>query len=108
MEISQSVMIGMIILFSIGIVILFLKNNKFKEETKRLNEVLALKDSTIENYEKSRVAVKEVLANIELIDKVMPLLDKKESPRVIADKLNIPLSSIELIIKLHKLKQSKV
>ena len=108
MQISQSVMIGVIILLAIGVVILFLKNSKFKEEAQRLNEVLTLKDNTIKNYEKSRVAVKEVLDNIELIDKVMPQLDKKESPRVIADKLNIPLSNIELIIKLHKLKQSKV
>ena len=108
MEVHESVMLGVIILLCISVIILFLKNNKSREETKRLTEVLALKDTTIKNYEKSRVAVKEVLDNIEFIDKVMPLLDKKESPRVIADSLSIPLSSIELIIKLHKLKQSKV
>ena len=63
-----------------------------------------MKDVTIANYEASRVAVKDVIDNFSLVEEVMPLINAGESKKTVSEKLDIPLSKIELIIKFDKLK----
>jgi len=106
MTIIQSAVFLSIIILLLVLIILFVKNNKLQEELKHLEEILILKNKTIENYKKSRVAVKEVLENISLIEQVLPLIEEKESKRIIADKFKISLTQVEMIIKLDKLKKS--
>ncbi|SFV58727.1 hypothetical protein MNB_SV-3-1424 [hydrothermal vent metagenome] len=73
-------------------------------ENKKLQEILALKDTTIANYEASRVAVSDVVENYSSLDDVMTLINAGESNVSVSEKLNIPLSKIELIIKFDRLK----
>jgi len=88
-------------------VIMFFSNRSLKREIKVLKEVLAVKDTTISNLEASRVAVKDVIENISAHDEVMQLVEAGESREAISEKLGIPVSKIELIIKFDKLKKEK-
>jgi len=95
-------------LLALLVIILFMlvsKNSKLAKENKKLNEILDVKNVTIENYEASRVAVKDVIENFSSLDDVMGLINAGESKASVSEKLGIPVSKIELIIKFDKLKK---
>lgn len=95
-------------LLALLVVILFTlisKNSKLAKENKKLNEILEVKNVTIANYEASRVAVKDVIENFSSLDEVMELINAGESKASVSEKLGIPVSKIELIIKFDKLKK---
>ncbi|HSR74307.1 MAG TPA: hypothetical protein VLL31_05645 [Sulfurovum sp.] len=100
MEILSILVLLVVILF-----IMVSQNNKLREENKKLNEILEVKNATISNYEASRVAVKDVMENFSMLDEVMTLIDAGESREAVAEKLGIPVSKVELIIKFDKLKK---
>jgi len=97
---------GFILLLLLLIMILF-KNRKLKTEIRILKEVLALKDTTISNFEASRVAVKDVIENLSSHEEVMALVDAGVSRSEISEKMGIPVNKVELIIKFDKIKKEK-
>jgi hypothetical protein len=101
------ILMGAFVLVLVLLIVLFFKNRALKTEIKKLREILTLKDTTIANFEASRVAVKEVIENISSHDEVMALVDAGESRAEISKKLNIPENKIELIIKFDKIKKEK-
>jgi len=107
MENISMVMFGSLVVLLVVLLVFVGKNSKLRLENKKLKEILAVKDTTIANYEASRVAVSDVIENFSSLDDVMVLISKGESKMSISQKLNIPLSKIELIIKFDKLKNKK-
>jgi len=107
MEMMDMIVLGLLALLVIILFIFMNKNSKLSAENKKLTEILEIKDVTIANYEASRVSVSEVIENISSLDEVMELIHKGESKADISEKLNIPLSKIELIIKFDKLKNKE-
>ena len=101
------ILIGSFILVLILLIMMLFKNRTLKTEIKKFKEILALKDTTIENFEASRVAVKDVMEHISSHDEVMALVDAGESRATISEKLGIPENKIELIIKFDKIKKEK-
>ena len=91
-------------------ILFYLHNNnkKLAAENKALQEILEVKDTTISNLQASRVAVKDVIENFSAHDEVMQLIDAGESRESISEKLGIPTSRIELIIKFDKIKKENV
>ena len=104
MEIIDMIVLGLLVLLVIILFALMRKNAKLSDENKKLTEILEVKDVTIANYEASRVAVKDVIENFSSLDDVMMLINQGESKASISQKLNMPLSKIELIIKFDKIK----
>ncbi len=102
----EYMILGLILLL-IGI-LFFLHNNnkKLAAENKVLQEILVVKDTTISNLHASRVAVKDVIENFSAHDEVMQLVEAGESRESISEKLGIPTSRIELIIKFDKIKNA--
>lgn len=80
------------------------QNMKLEKEIKTLQEVIAVKDTTIENFKASRVTVQEVLENINHIDEVMQHIKAGETRQETAEKLGMPLNRVETIVKLYKIK----
>ena len=107
MEMTDMIVLGLLVLLVIILFTLMSKNSKLSLENKKLTEVLEVKDVTIANYEASRVAVTDVIENFSSLDEVMKLINTGESKVSVSEKLNIPLSKIELIIKFDKLKNKK-
>ena len=103
----NEMILGLMVLLFVVLVMMFFSNRKLKNELKLLNEVLAIKETTISNLEASRVAVKDVLENFSASDEVMALVDAGESRESISEKLGIPINKIELIIKFDKIKKEK-
>ena len=104
----QMMDITVLSLLALLVIILFMlvsKNSKLAKENKKLNEILEVKNVTIANYEASRVAVKDVIENFSSLDDVMELINAGESKASVSEKLGIPVSRIELIIKFDKLKK---
>ena len=104
----QMMDITILSLLALLVIILFMlvsKNSKLAKENKKLNEILDVKNATIANYEASRVAVKDVIENFSSLDDVMGLINAGESKASVSEKLGIPVSKIELIIKFDKLKK---
>lgn len=104
----QMMDITVLSLLALLVIILFMlvsKNSKLAKENKKLNEILEVKNVTIANYEASRVAVKDVIENFSSLDEVMELINAGESKASVSEKLGIPVSKIELIIKFDKLKK---
>jgi K+-transporting ATPase c subunit len=104
----QMMDIAILSLLALLVIILFIlvnKNSKLAKENKKLNEILEVKNTTISNYEASRVAVKDVIENFSSLDDVMELINAGESKASVSEKLGIPVSKIELIIKFDKLKK---
>jgi hypothetical protein len=97
--------LALLALLVIILLVLMGKNSKLAKENKKLNEILDVKNVTIANYEASRVAVKDVIENFSSLDDVMELINAGESKASVSEKLGIPLSKIELIIKFDKLKK---
>jgi hypothetical protein len=107
MEMTDMIVLVLLALLVIILIIFMNKNAKLQTQNKKLTEILAIKDVTIANYEASRVAVSDVLENFSSLDDVMTLINAGESKVSVSEKLNIPLSKIELIIKFDKLKKKK-
>ena len=101
------ILMGSFVIALILLIVMLFKNRTLKTEIKKLREILTLKDTTIANFEASRVAVKDVIENISSHDEVMALVESGESRAVIAEKLDIPENKIELIIKFDKIKKEK-
>jgi len=104
----QTIDITVLSLLGLLVIILLMlmsKNSKLAKENKKLNEILDVKNMTIANYEASRVAVKDVIDNFSSLDDVMELINAGESKASVSEKLGIPVSKIELIIKFDKLKK---
>ncbi len=104
MAMIDIIVLGLLVLLVIILFTLLKKNAKIQDENKKLTEILEVKDITIANYEASRVAVKDVIENFSSLDDVMTLINSGESKASVSQKLNIPLSKIELIIKFDKIK----
>jgi len=96
---------GIIAALVLVIFYLLTVNSKLKKEKKVLQEILEVKDTTIQNLQASRVAVKDVIENLSAHDEVMALLAEGKSREEIADELGIPISKIELIIKFDRIKK---
>ena len=105
MEMMDMIVLGLLIMLVIILFTLMSKNSKLSAENKKLTEIMEVKDVTIANYEASRVAVNDVIENFSSLDDVMVLINAGESKAAVSEKLNIPLSKIELIIKFDKLKK---
>ncbi len=102
----EYMILGLILLL-IGILFFLHSNNKkLAAENKVLQEILVVKDTTISNLHASRVAVKDVIENFSAHDEVMQLVEAGESRESISEKLGIPTSRIELIIKFDKIKNA--
>ena len=101
------ILMGSFALVTFLLIFMVFKNIKLKKEIQMLKEVLTVKDTTISNFEASRVAVKEVIENFSSHDEVMKLLEAGESRADISQKLGIPVNKIELIIKFDKIKKEK-
>ena len=102
MDITVLVLLALLVII---LLMLMSKNSKLAKENKKLNEILDVKNVTIANYEASRVAVKDVIDNFSSLDDVMELINAGESKASVSEKLGIPVSKIELIIKFDKLKK---
>lgn len=87
---------------------LYNRNKKLAAQKRALQEILEMKEITISNLQASQVAVKDVIENFSAHDKVMQLIDTGESKESISEKLSIPISRIELIIKFDKIKKEHV
>jgi FixJ family two-component response regulator len=98
-------MAGVIIVLLILLMTSYNANSKLKEEISVLKEILEVKEKTIENFQASRVAVKDVIENLSSHEEVMALVEAGEENAKIAQKLGIPESKIELIIKFDKIKK---
>ncbi len=105
MQTFDITVLALLALLVIILLMLMGKNSKLAKENKKLNEILDVKNVTIANYEASRVAVKDVIDNFSSLDDVMELINAGESKASVSEKLGIPVSKIELIIKFDKLKK---
>ncbi|WP_309497282.1 sigma-70 family RNA polymerase sigma factor [Sulfurovum sp.] len=105
MDMIDFIVLGLLALLVIILFILISKNSKLYKENQQLTEILEMKNITISNYEASRVAVKDVMENFSSLDDVMSLINAGESKATVAEKLGMPVSRIELIIKFDKLKK---
>jgi len=105
MEMIQVVLFGVVALLVIVVSVLATKQSKLTKENAQLKQILEMKNTTIENYEASSVAVKDVIENFSSLDDVMSLINAGESQASVSEKLGMPVSRIELIIKFDKLKK---
>ena len=105
MPIMEIAVIGLMVVLVVVLIGQISKNSKMAAENKKLREILEVKNATIANYEASRVAVKDVIENFSSLDSVMDLINAGESKAAVSEKLGIPVSRIELIIKFDKLKK---
>ncbi len=105
METMDLLILGLVVILLVIVFTLLSKNSKLSSENKKLGEILEMKDTTISNYEASRVAVTDVIENFSALDSVMELISAGESKASVSEKLGIPVSKIELIIKFDKLKK---
>ena len=104
----EYIILGLVLLLTGMLSYLYNNNKKLKAENKVLQEILEVKDTTISNLQASRVAVKDVIENFSAHEEVMQLVDAGESRENISEKLGIPTSRIELIIKFDKIKKEHV
>jgi hypothetical protein len=102
------VVIVLLVLLVLVLFGLISENNRLKKENSVLNDVLEKKDLTISNLEASRVAVKDVIENFSISDVVMEALEAGESREEVSQRLGIPVSRIELIIKFDKIKKEHI
>ena len=104
-EMAVWIMAAAIVVLLVLLMVSYSANSKLKEEKRVLQEIIEVKDKTIENFQASRVAVKDVIENFSMHDDVMALVEAGESHADIANKLGIPENKIELIIKFDKIKR---
>jgi len=104
----EYIILGLVLLLAGILFYLYNNNKKLTAENKVLQEILEVKDITISNLQASRVAVKDVIENFSAHEEVIQLVDAGESRESISEKLDIPTSRIELIIKFDKIKKEHV
>ncbi len=104
----EYILLGLVLLLTGLLFYLYDHNKKLAVENRALQEIIEVKDITISNLQASRVAVKDVIENFSAHDEVMQLIDAGESRESISEKLGIPTSRIELIIKFDKIKKEHV
>ncbi|MEA3433723.1 MAG: sigma-70 family RNA polymerase sigma factor [Campylobacterota bacterium] len=102
----EYILLGLVILLTGLLFYLYNDNKKLTAENRALQEIMEVKDTTISNLQASRVAVKDVIENFSAHDEVMQLIDAGESRKSISEKLGIPISRVELIIKFDKIKNA--
>jgi len=102
----EYIVIGLLLLLAALLFYLYNNNKKLAAENRILQEIMEVKNTTISNLQASRVAVKDVMENFSAHDEVMQLIDAGESRESISEKLGIPVSRIELIIKFDKIKNA--
>ena len=102
----EYIFLGLVLLLTGMIFYLYDHSKKLRAENRALQEIMEVKDITISNLQASRVAVKDVIENFSAHDEVMQLIDAGESRESISEKLSIPISRIELIIKFDKIKNA--
>ncbi len=105
MDIIDQLIMGLVTILLVIVVTLLSKNAKLNSKNRQMEEILALKDTTISNYEASRVSVTDVIENFSALDSVMERINAGESKADVSEKMGIPLNKIELIIKFDKLKK---
>ena len=105
MGLIDFIVLGLLALLVVILFVLMSKNSKLNKENQQLMEILEIKNITIANYEASRVAVKDVMENFSSLDEVMTLINAGESKESVAEKLGMPVSRVELIIKFDKIKR---
>jgi len=93
------------ILLLILAIFLLYSNKKLTDNIKVLKKTLALKDTTIENFEASRLLVKDVMESFPYYDKVVTLLKEGNDRKAIAKKLNIDMDKITIIVKMNILEK---
>jgi len=93
-----------ILLLTLAIFLLY-SNKKLTDNIKVLKKTLALKDTTIENFEASRLLVKDVMKSFHYYDKVVTLLKEGNDRKTIAKKLNIDIDKVEIIVKMNILEK---
>ena len=101
----EYILLGLLLLLIGLLFYLYNKNKKLAAENRVLQEIMEVKNITISNLQASRVAVKDVIENFSAHDEVMQLIDAGESRESISEKLGIPTSRVELIIKFDKIKK---
>ena len=99
------IMAGAIVVLLILLMMSYSANSKLKEEKRVIEEIMAVKEKTIENLQASRVAVKDVIENFSRHGDVMALVEEGKSVEEIAHTLGIPVNKVELIIKFDKIKK---
>ena len=104
----EYVVLGLLLLLTGVLFYLYDNNKKLMKENRVLQEIIEVKDITLSNLQASRVAVKDVIENFSAHDEVLQLIDVGESRESISEKLGIPASRIELIIKFDKIKKENV
>ena len=102
----EYILLGLVLLLTGMIFYLYDHNKKLAAKNRALQEIMEVKDITISNLQASRIAVKDVIENFSAHDEVMQLIDAGESRESISEKLGIPTSRIELIIKFDKIKNA--
>ena len=107
MDVLDYIVIGLLVLLVLVLLGLLSENRKLKKQNEVLNQVLETKDVTIANLEASRVAVKDVIENFSISDEVMAGIEDGESREEISQRLGIPVSRIELIVKFDKIKKEQ-
>ncbi|MBD3791301.1 MAG: sigma-70 family RNA polymerase sigma factor [Campylobacterales bacterium] len=99
------IVVGLLLLLVLVLLGLISENRRVKKENDLLTKVLKTKDTTIANLEASRVAVKEVIENFSVSDEVIAGIEAGESREALSERLGIPVSRIELIVKFDKIKK---
>lgn len=89
------------------LIVMLFKNRSLKKEIKVLKEILEVKETSSNNIEVPRVAVKEDIDDFSSHDEVMKLVEAGESMESISEKLGIAANKIELIVKFDKIKREK-
>jgi hypothetical protein len=100
--------IGIPAVLAIALLYLLFVNSALKREKRVLQEILEVKDTTIQNLQASRVAVKDVIENLSAHDEVMALVAEGKSREEISAALGMPVNKVELIIKFDKIKKDHV
>jgi hypothetical protein len=88
------IMLGVLVLLIIILIGLIKENKNIKRENQKLHEILEVKDMTIHDLESSRAAVKDVLENFSISDKVMAGLNSGLSREEVSEYYGIPINKI--------------
>lgn len=95
--------IGFVVLLAL-LVWIAVSYRRVKKENLLLQQIIQTKDTTIANFEASRVSVKEVIENFTMADKVIATLETGKSREEVAKIFGIDAARVETIVKIDKLK----
>ncbi len=87
------------------LMVCYSSNKELKEAKKKSDEIIAVKDKTIDNLQASRVAVKDVIENFSMHGDVMKLVEEGKTVAQVSEALGIPESKVLLIIKFDRIKK---